>query len=61
MAVGLTLRTRLEAEALELTSIDNSPLIRQSEVSQAPVIDADQVDYLFHCQFAMVQIMLKKN
>jgi hypothetical protein len=55
------LRARLDAEAQELTSIGNSHLIRHSEVSQVPVIDADQVDYLFHRLFAMIQLMLRKK
>lgn len=39
-----SLRERLESEAIELTSIGNSHLIRHSEVNQVPVIDVDQVD-----------------
>ncbi|MCP5286422.1 MAG: hypothetical protein H6933_16170 [Burkholderiaceae bacterium] len=61
MAGEPALRARLEAEAQELTSIGNSHLIRHSEVSQVPVIDADQVDYLFHRLFAMIKLMLKKK
>ncbi|MEJ6007754.1 hypothetical protein WG899_19570 [Paucibacter sp. AS339] len=60
MASESPLRARLEVEALELTSIGNSHLIRHSEVNQVPVIDTDQVDYLFHRLFAMIQLMLKK-
>ena len=56
-----TLRERLVTEAKELTSIDNSHLIRHSEVNQVPVIDVSQVDYLFHRLFAMVQLVLKKK
>lgn len=55
------LRARLEAEATELTSIGNSHLIRHSEINQVPVIDVDQVDYLFHRLFAMIQLMLRKK
>ncbi|WP_297364616.1 AbiJ-NTD4 domain-containing protein [Acidiferrobacter sp.] len=55
------LRARLEAEAQELNLIGNSHLIRHSEVSQVPVIDADHIDYLFHRLFAMIQLMLKKK
>jgi hypothetical protein len=55
------MRARLDTEAQELTSIGNSHLIRHSEVSQVPVIDADQVDYLFNRLFAMIQLMLRKN
>jgi hypothetical protein len=61
MAREPALRARLDAEAHELTSIGNSHLIRHSELSQVPVIDVDQVDYLFHRMFAMIQLMLKKK
>ena len=56
-----SLRSRLEQEATELNAIGNSHLIRHSEVSQVPVIDADQIDYLFHRLFAMVQLLLRKK
>jgi hypothetical protein len=55
------LRARLEEEAKELTAIGNSHLIRHSEVNQVPVIDVDQVDYLFHRLFAMIQLLLRKK
>ncbi|MGH8820568.1 MAG: AbiJ-NTD4 domain-containing protein, partial [Rhodoferax sp.] len=38
-----SLRSRLEAEAIELTAIGNSHLIRHSEVNQVPVIDVNHV------------------
>ena len=56
-----SLRARLEGEATELNSIGNSHLIRHSEVNQVPVIDVDQVDYLFHRLFAMIQLILSKK
>lgn len=56
-----SLRERLEIEATELNSIGNSHLIRHSEISQVPVIDVGQVDYLFHRLFAMIQLMLRKK
>lgn len=55
-----SLRARMEEEATELNSIGNSHLIRHSEVNQVPVIDVDQVDYLFHRLFAMIQLVLRK-
>ena len=61
VAVEPSLRSRLEAEAMELTSIGNSHLIRHSEVNQVAVIDVDHVDYLFHRLFAMIQLMLRKK
>lgn len=56
-----SLRSRLDSEAIELTSIGNSHLIRHSEVNQVAVIDVDLVDYLFHRLFAMIKLMLSKK
>ena len=56
-----SLRARLEGEATELNSIGNSHLIRHSEVNQVPVIDVDQVDYLFHRLFAIIQLVLREK
>jgi len=50
-----------DTEAQELTSVSNSHLILHSEVNQVPVIDADQVDYLFHRVFAMIQLRLNRK
>jgi hypothetical protein len=51
----------LEAEARELTTISNAHLLRHSELAQAPVTDVDQIDYLFHRPFSMIQLLLKKR
>ena len=56
-----SVRARLEVEAAELTSIGNGHLIRHSELSQVPVIAVDQVDYLFHRLFAMIQLILRRK
>lgn len=61
VAAEPSLRSRLEVEAIELTAIGNSYLIRHSEVNQVAVIDVDHVDYLFHRLFAMIQLMLRKK
>jgi len=61
VATEPSLRQRLEVEAIELTTIGNSHLIRHSEVNQVAVIDIDYVDYLFHRLFAMIQLMLRKK
>lgn len=61
VATEPSLRSRLEAEAIELTAIGNSHLIRHSEINQVAVIDVDHVDYLFHRLFAIVQLMLRKK
>ena len=56
-----SVRERLEKEAVELTAIGNSHLIRHSEITQVPVIDVDLVDYLFHRLFSLIQLMLQKK
>jgi hypothetical protein len=52
---------RLEEEAQELMAIGNNHLMRHSEVNQVPVIDVDQVDYLFHRLFAVIQLVPRKK
>lgn len=61
VATEPSLRAMVDTEAASLSSIGNSHLIRHSEVNQVPVIDVDQVDYLFHRLFAMVQLILQKR
>jgi len=51
-------REALEKEALELTRIGNTFQIRHSETSQIPLETNDQVDYLFHRLFAIIQLVL---
>ena len=55
------MRDRLEAEARELTKIANAHLLRHSELVQVPVIDVDEIDYLFHRFFALIDLLLKKR
>lgn len=56
-----TFRKMLDDEAKQLTSIGNTFHIRHSETTQIHVTDPDQVDYLFHRLFAMIQLLLRKN
>ncbi|MCP5233269.1 MAG: hypothetical protein H6948_14490 [Zoogloeaceae bacterium] len=42
-------------------AIGNNHLMRHSEVNQVPVIDVDQVDYLFHRLFAVIQLVPRKK
>lgn len=51
---------RLNKEAKELTDIGNKHFIRHTEVNQKPVIDRDQMDYLFYRMFTMILLMLRK-
>ncbi|TYO70140.1 hypothetical protein DQ397_004399 [Pseudomonas sp. CK-NBRI-02] len=54
-------RSMLEAEAIELSRIGNNHLFRHHEVRQKPVIDVQQVDYLYHRLFAMIELVIRKN
>lgn len=60
-ASGTEFRAMLEAEARELSRIGNSHLLRHHELRQEPVIDVQQVDYLFHRLFSMVELVIRKN
>ena len=51
---------RLNKEAKELTEIGNKHFIRHTEVNQKPIIDQDQIDYLFYRMFAMILLILSK-
>jgi hypothetical protein len=51
-------REVLEKEAKELTAIGNSLQIRHSETSQERIARSEQVDYLFHRLFALIQMVL---
>jgi|SRR5579859_344740 len=55
------LRKLLEEEATELTSVGNTFGIRHSELTQVVVQESDQVDYLFHRLFALIQLMLRQT
>lgn len=55
------LRARLEIEAIELTAIGNSLMIRHTEVGKPEIKDSAQVDYLFHRMFALVRLLLKSS
>jgi hypothetical protein len=54
-------RERLEGEARELNFIGNNLMIRHTEVGKPPIVKSEQVDYLFHRMFAMVQLLLKST
>jgi hypothetical protein len=54
-------REVLNAEAKALTLIANAHLFRHHETRQIPLIDVDQVDYLFHRLFSLVQLLVLKN
>jgi hypothetical protein len=56
-----TLRDALEAEAREVTRIGNTFRIRHSEASQIPIESSQQIDYLFHRLFALIQLLLRSR
>lgn len=60
LAKELEFHERLNKEAKELTEIGNKHFIRHTEVNQKPIIDKDQIDYLFYRMFAMILLMLSK-
>lgn len=51
-------RTLLEEESKTLTIIGNKFNIRHSEVTQTQIEYSEQVDYLFHRLFSMIQLLL---
>jgi hypothetical protein len=55
------LRERLESEAKELNMLGNDLMIRHTEVGKPSVRNSEQVDYLFHRMFAMIQLLLKSS
>lgn len=54
-------RAVLERDALELTEIGNSHLLRHHEIRQTPVVDSQHVDYLYHRLFATIELLIRKN
>ena len=51
-------RSKLEAEAIELTAIGNRFQIRHSETAQIPLTLNKHVDYLFHRLYALINLLL---
>lgn len=52
------MRSRLDDEAVELTSIGNEFLIRHSETSKTPIDSPAHVDYLFHRLFSLIWLLM---
>jgi hypothetical protein len=53
------LRQALDTEARQLTIIGNSLQIRHSETGQERIARSEQVDYLFHRLFSLIQVILR--
>ena len=56
-----TFRQRLEDEAIALTEIGNTFMIRHTETNKIPVVQSERIDYLFHRMFALVRLLLRTN
>jgi hypothetical protein len=52
-------RAALENEAVTLTNIGNSFMIRHTEVGKTEISMNEHVDYLFHRMFAMIRLLLR--
>jgi hypothetical protein len=55
------MRKRIEAELMQLTEIGNTFMIRHTEVGKTPITSSEQVDYLFHRMFALIQLLLRST
>jgi len=56
-----TLRARLDEEAIALTNIGNTFMIRHTETDKVPITDSAHIDYLFHRMFSMIRLLLKAS
>ncbi|MEX2283672.1 MAG: hypothetical protein WEE89_14400 [Gemmatimonadota bacterium] len=56
-----TLRARLEEEAIALTNIGNTFMIRHTEIDKILITDSAHIDYLFHRMFSMIRLLLKAS
>ena len=56
-----TLRATLEAEAIALTNIGNTFMIRHTEIDKIPITDSATIDYLFHRLFSTIRLLLKAS
>lgn len=54
-------RELLEREAKELTDIGNKFMIRHSETTQTKIQNENQVDYLFHRMFSLINLLLERS
>ena len=54
-----TLRATIEEEAIALTSIGNTFMIRHTETAKIPITDSAHIDYLFHRMFSMIRLLLR--
>ena len=55
------LRSRIDAEARQLTEIGNNFMIRYTEVTKTPITESIHVDYLFHRLFSLIRMLLQAH
>ena len=60
-AAAKEFRSILEREARLLTDAGNALMIRHTEVGKEPIRDEQEIDYLFHVGFAMIELVLRKT
>lgn len=55
------LRSKVNAEAQQLTDIGNEFMIRHTEVNKTPITESIHVDYLFHRLFSLIRMLLQAH
>ncbi len=55
------LKSRIDAEARQLTEIGNNFMIRHTEVNKTPITESIHVDYLFHRLFSLIHMLLQAH
>ena len=55
------LRSKIDAEARQLTEIGNNFMIRHTEVTKTAITESIHVDYLFHRLFSLIRMILQAH
>ena len=61
LTVGPEYRGMIEKEALALTGIGNSFMIRHTETDKIPIGGEVEVDYLFHRLISLIWVLLRET
>lgn len=54
-------RETLEHEAMQLTAIGNSYMIRHTEIGKIPITSPEQTNYLFYRMFSLIRFLLRST
>ena len=54
-------RKTLEDEAMQLTAIGNSYMIRHTEIGKIPITSPEQTNYLFYRMFSLIRFLLRST